>query len=178
MIHALEGRKLEILGASYFIADNATLIGSVIIHNDVSIWFNAVIRGDHEPITIDEGTNIQDGVVIHTDEGIPMRVGKGVTVGHNAMLHGCNIGDNSLVGIGAVILNNAQIGENCIVGACSLVTQGLKIPDNSLVMGSPAKVVRELSEQEIQGLRESAEHYVENYKRYKRGLTQDDVYTY
>ncbi len=170
MIYSLGERRLEIRGEDYFIAENAAVIGSVVIHNNVSIWFNAVLRGDNEPIVIEEGTNIQDGAVIHTDEGIPMNIGRGVTVGHQAMLHGCLIGENSLVGIHAVILNNARIGKNCIIGANCLITQGKVIPDNSMVLGSPGKIVREVSKEEIEDLKFSAEHYVHNFKRFKKEL--------
>lgn len=174
MKYSLANKEVQIVGEDYFIADNATVIGSVIIHNDVSIWFNAVIRGDNDPITIGEGTNIQDGAVIHTDEGIPLNIGKGVTVGHQAMLHGCTIGDNSLIGINAVILNHAKIGKNCIIGANCLITQGKEIPDNSMVLGSPGKVVKEVTEQEIIELKHSAEHYIQNYKRFKKELEIQD----
>jgi len=168
--YSLSEKEVQIVGEDYFIADNATVIGSVIIHNDVSIWFNVVIRGDNDPITIGDGTNIQDGVVIHTDEGIPVNIGKDVTVGHQAMLHGCTIGDNSLIGINAVILNHAKIGKNCIIGANCLITQGKEIPDNSMVLGSPGKIVREVTEEEINELKHSAEHYIQNYKRFKKEL--------
>ena len=170
MIFELGQRKLEINGADYFIADNATVIGAVIINNNVSIWFNAVIRGDNEPISIGENTNIQDGVVMHTDEGIPMFIGRGVTVGHLAMLHGCNVGDNSLIGINAVILNNAKIGNNCIIGANSLISEGKEIPDGSLVLGSPGRVIRKVTDDEIRNLKLSAEHYVQNFKLFKGSL--------
>jgi carbonic anhydrase/acetyltransferase-like protein (isoleucine patch superfamily) len=175
LIYSLGERRLEIKGGDYFIAENATVIGSVVIHNNVSIWYNAVLRGDNEPIVIEEDTNIQDGVVIHTDEGIHVNIGRGVTVGHQAMLHGCQIGDNSLVGINAVILNNAQIGKNCIIGANCLITQGKEIPDNSMVLGSPGKVVREVTEKEIEELKFSAEHYVDNFKRFKDGLKPEGL---
>jgi len=168
--YSLSEKAVQIVGEDYFIADNATVIGSVIIHNDVSIWFNVVIRGDNDPITIGDGTNIQDGVVIHTDEGIPVDIGKGVTVGHQAMLHGCTIGNNSLIGINAVILNHAKIGKNCIIGANCLITQGKEIPDNSMVLGSPGKIIREVTEEEINELKHSAEHYIQNYKRFKKEL--------
>ena len=174
MIYSLGDKKVQIVGEDYFIAENATVIGSVIIHNDVSIWFNAIIRGDNDPITIGEGTNIQDGAVIHSDEGIPLNIGMGVTVGHQAMLHGCTIGDNSLVGINAVILNHAKIGKNCIIGANCLITQGKEIPDNSMVLGSPGKVVREVTQEEIVELKHSAEHYVANFKRFKKELQIQD----
>jgi carbonic anhydrase/acetyltransferase-like protein (isoleucine patch superfamily) len=169
MIYSLGERNVEIRAKDYFIAENATVIGSVIINNNVSIWFNAVIRGDNEPIEIDENTNIQDGAVVHTDEGIPMQIGRGVTIGHLAMLHGCSIGDNSLVGINAVILNNARVGKNCIVGANSLIPEGKEIPERSLVLGTPAKVIRKVSDEEIKNLKLSAEHYVRNFKRFKEG---------
>ena len=174
MIYSLGDKKVQIVGKDYFIAENATVIGSVIIHNDVSIWFNAVIRGDNDPITIGEGTNIQDGAVIHTDEGIPLNIGKGITVGHQAMLHGCTLGDNSLVGINAVILNHAKIGKNCIIGANCLITQGKEIPDNSMVLGSPGKVIREVRQEEIVELKHSAEHYIANFKRFKKELQIQD----
>lgn len=172
MIYSLGERKVEIRGRDYFIADNAVVIGSVIIHNNVSIWFNAVLRGDHDPITIHEDTNIQDGVIIHADEGVPATIGRGVTVGHQAMLHGCTIGDNSLIGINAVILNDAKIGKNCIIGAACLITQGKEIPDNSMVLGSPGKAVREVTEQEIEELKLTAGHYINNFKRFKRDLKE------
>ena len=172
MIYSLGERKVEIIAEDYFIADNATVIGSVIINNNVSIWFNAVIRGDNEPISIGENTNIQDGVVVHTDEGIPMSIGRGVTVGHLAMLHGCNIGDNSLIGINAVILNNAKIGNNCIIGANSLISEGKEIPDGSLVLGSPGRIIRNVKEDEIRNLKLSAEHYIQNFKRFKQSLRE------
>ncbi len=171
MIYSLGERKIKIKANDYFIADNATVIGSVIINNNVSIWFNAVIRGDNEPIEIGENTNIQDGAVVHTDEGIPMYIGKGVTVGHLAMLHGCNIGGNSLIGINAVILNNAKIGKNCVIGANSLITEGKEIPDGSLVLGSPGRVARKITDDDIRDLKLSAEHYVQNFKRYKNKLS-------
>ncbi|EIJ41037.1 isoleucine patch superfamily enzyme, carbonic anhydrase/acetyltransferase [Beggiatoa alba B18LD] len=172
MLYQLDERKVQLVGDSHFIAGNATVIGSVVLHNQVSIWFNVVIRGDNEPIVIGEDTNIQDGSVLHTDKGVPLTIGKGVTVGHLAMLHGCTIGDNSLIGINAVILNNAKIGKNCIIGANALVAEGKVIPDNSLVVGSPAQVKRMVTDAEVLGLQKSATHYVENFKRYLTGLKQ------
>jgi carbonic anhydrase/acetyltransferase-like protein (isoleucine patch superfamily) len=154
----------------YWVAPNATVIGRVILKPGASIWFNAVLRGDNEPITIGANTNIQDGSILHTDEGIPLTLGEGVTVGHKAMLHGCTIGDNSLIGIGAVVLNGARIGRNCLIGANALITEGKEIPDNSLVMGQPGKVVKTLGESQVQALQMSALHYVENWKRYVRDL--------
>ncbi|WP_313443564.1 gamma carbonic anhydrase family protein [Brevundimonas sp.] len=154
----------------YWIAPNATVLGNIILHEGASIWFNAVLRGDNDPITIGRNTNIQDGSILHTDDGIPLTLGEGVTVGHKAMLHGCTIGDNSLIGIGAVVLNGAKIGKNCLIGANALITEGKVIPDNSLVMGQPGKVVRELDAAAIEGLRWSAAHYVQNWRRYKAGF--------
>ncbi len=167
MIYTLEKRRVELHGSEHYIAPNATVIGSVVLEDRTSIWFNAVLRADNEPIMIDEGSNIQDGCVLHVDPGCPLRIGKGVTVGHMVMLHGCSIGDNSLIGIKSVILNNAKIGKNCLIGSNTLITENKVIPDNSLVMGSPGRVVRELSADEIQGLKQSALHYVENLRRYR-----------
>jgi carbonic anhydrase/acetyltransferase-like protein (isoleucine patch superfamily) len=169
MIYSLADRQLQTQG-DYWIAENATVIGSVILENNASIWFNVVIRADNDIITIGENSNIQDGSVLHTDMGVPLRIGKNVTVGHKAMLHGCTVGDNTLIGINAVVLNHANIGKNCIIGANALVTERQEIPDNSLVMGSPAKVVKTISEAQVAMLQLSALHYVENFKRYKNQL--------
>lgn len=168
MIYSLGDRKVEIRGDDYFIADNATVIGSVVLENNASVWFNAVIRGDNDIITVGENSNVQDASVLHTDSGIQLTIGKNVTVGHKVMLHGCDIGENSLIGINSVILNGARIGKNCLIGANTLIPEGKEIPDGSLVMGSPGKVVRELTEDQIKGLEQSALHYVENFKRYKK----------
>ena len=149
----------------YWIAPNAVVIGSVILRKNASIWFGATLRGDCDPIEIGENSNIQDGSVLHTDVGVPLTIGKNVTVGHMVMLHGCTVGDNSLIGIGSVILNGAKIGRNCLIGANCLITEGKEIPDNSM-----GKVVREVSEGQIQMLTGSALHYVENWKRYMRDL--------
>lgn len=157
---------------NYWVAPNAVLIGKVILHENASIWWNAVLRGDNEPIIIGENSNIQDGSILHNDVGINLNIGKNVTVGHKVMLHGCEIGDNTLIGINSVILNNAKIGKNCIIGANSLIAEGKEIPDNSLVMGSPGKIIRELNEAQINKLKLSALHYVENYKRYKANLME------
>jgi carbonic anhydrase/acetyltransferase-like protein (isoleucine patch superfamily) len=170
MIYELGERKLEILGDDYFIADNATVIGSVVMHQNASIWFGAVLRGDNDVITIGENSNIQDLSVLHIDPGFPLTIGKNVTIGHKVMLHGCDIGDNTLIGINSVILNGAKIGKNCLIGANSLISENKVIPDGSMVMGSPGKVVKQLSEQQMKGLEMSALHYVENFKRYKREL--------
>ncbi len=170
MLYRLADRQPQLLGTGHYIAPNATVIGSVILHAQASVWFNAVIRGDNDVITIGEASNVQDGSILHTDAGIPLTIGRGVTIGHKVMLHGCTIGDNSLIGINAVILNHAEIGENCLIGANSLVTEGKVIPAGSLVMGSPAKVVRQLSEQEIAGLQKSAAHYVAHAQNYAAHL--------
>ncbi len=146
------------------------MIGDVRIGLDVGIWFNAVLRGDNDPITIGTGTNIQDGVMIHTDLGFPTSIGDGCTIGHNAIIHGCTIGDNSLIGMGATVLNGAVIGNNCLVGANALVSEGKVFPDNSLIVGAPARVVRALDETAIARLRASAENYVRNWQRFARDL--------
>lgn len=157
-----------------WIAPTAVVIGKVRLDAGASIWFNAVLRGDNELIHIGENTNVQDGTVMHTDMGWPLTLGKGITVGHNAMLHGCTVGDHSLIGIGAVILNGAKIGKHCIIGANSLVAEGKEIPDGSLVLGSPGKVVRELTEQQKIMLEANAEHYVNNAQRYADQLQEDN----
>ncbi|GGE78960.1 hypothetical protein GCM10011533_34090 [Streptosporangium jomthongense] len=170
MLYELEGRAPELHGDSQFVADNATVIGNVALHAKSSIWFNVVIRGDNEPITIGPETNVQDGSVLHTDPGMPLTLGKGVTVGHKAMLHGCEVGDYSLIGINAVVLNGAKIGKHCLIGANALIPEGMIIPDGSLVIGAPGKVKRELTEQQRKMLEASAAHYVQNASRYMKGL--------
>ena len=154
----------------YWIAPTATVLGNVILHEGASIWFNAVLRGDNDPITIGKNTNIQDGSILHTDDGIPLTIGEGVTVGHKAMLHGCTIGDNSLIGMGATVLNGAKIGKNCLIGANALVTEGKVIPDNSLVMGAPAKLVRDIDAEGVAALAASADRYVKNARRFAAGM--------
>lgn len=156
--------------ASNWIAPDAILIGRLKIGRDVGIWFGAVLRGDNEPIEIGEGSNVQEHTVMHTDIGFPLTIGKGCTIGHRAMLHGCTIGDNSLIGMGAIVLNGARIGENSLVGAGALVTEGKEFPPNSLIVGSPAKAVRQLDDKAIKMLRWSASHYVENGRRFVNGL--------
>ncbi|MFG6487917.1 gamma carbonic anhydrase family protein [Roseateles sp. BYS78W] len=153
-----------------WVADSAEVIGRVALGRDVSVWFNAVLRGDSDTLTIGAGSNIQDGSVLHADHGFPLVLGENVTVGHQVMLHGCTVGDESLIGIGAVVLNGARIGRNCIVGAGALVTEGKEFPDGSLIVGAPAKVVRELTEAQIAGLKASAAHYVNNGRRYAADL--------
>ena len=154
----------------FWVAPNATVVGNVIIEENASVWFNSVIRGDNELITIGRGSNIQDGCVLHTDPGCPLTIGKDVTVGHMVMLHGCTIGDQSLIGIGSTILNRTVIGKNCIIGAHTLIAEGKTIPDNSLVMGAPGKVVKELKPEQIAFLKASAMGYVANSQRFKAGL--------
>lgn len=157
----------------YWIAPNATVVGDVTLKSGASIWFGAVVRGDNDPIVIGENTNIQDGSVLHSDPGEPLIIGANVTIGHMAMLHSCEIGDGTLIGIGAVVLGRAVIGRNCLIGANALITEGKVIPDGSLVMGQPGKVVRTLEPGQIAALEASAEHYVQNWKRYAAGLRVD-----
>ena len=158
--------------ADSWIAPDASVIGKVRLEKGASVWFGAVLRGDNELIHIGEDSNVQDGTVMHTDMGSPLTLGKGVTIGHNAMLHGCTVGDYSLIGLNAVILNGAKIGKNCIIGANTLVGEGKEIPDGSLVVGSPGKVVRELNDAQKLMLKASAEHYVQNARRYARDLVE------
>jgi len=154
----------------YWIAPTAAVMGRVILKKNASVWWGATLRGDNDPIVVGEGSNIQDGSVCHTDTGSPLIIGANVTVGHLCMLHGCTIGDGSLVGIGSIILNGAKIGRNCLIGANCLITEGKEIPDNSLVMGAPGKVVRELSPEQAARVALGSAHYVENWKRYRREL--------
>jgi carbonic anhydrase/acetyltransferase-like protein (isoleucine patch superfamily) len=159
-----------IVPESAWVADNAQVIGDVRLGEDCSVWFGVVIRGDTETITVGRGTNVQDNSVLHADMGVPLTLGEDVTVGHQVMLHGCTIGDGTLIGIQAVVLNHAKIGKNCLVGAGSVVTEGKEFPDGSLIIGSPAKAVRQLSPEQIEGLKTIAKHYIENAGRYKTGL--------
>jgi carbonic anhydrase/acetyltransferase-like protein (isoleucine patch superfamily) len=152
------------------VADSAQVLGNVRLAEDSSVWFGVVIRGDMDAISVGRGTNIQDNSVLHADHGVPLTIGDHVSVGHQVMLHGCTIGDGSLIGIQAVILNGAKIGKNCLVGAGSLVTEGKEFPDNSMIFGSPAKAVRQLSAEQIEGLKMISDHYIENARRYKAGL--------
>ena len=158
------------IDGEYWIAPTATVLGNVIMQKNASVWFGAVVRGDNEPITIGENSNVQDNSVLHTDIGFPLTIGAGVTVGHLVMLHGWTIGDGSLIGIGAIVLNGARIGRNCLIGAGALITEGKEIPDNSMVVGSPGKVIRTLSEDQLAGIAAGAAHYVENWKRYAADL--------
>ncbi|MCB1904354.1 MAG: gamma carbonic anhydrase family protein [Gammaproteobacteria bacterium] len=170
MLFALGEDQVELVGEGQFVAPGAVLIGKVILQSQASVWFNAVLRGDNEPIVIGERSNVQDGSVLHTDPGHPLTLGRGVTVGHLAMLHGCEVGDNTLIGINAVILNGAKIGCNCIIGANTLVGEGKVIPDNSMVLGSPGKVVRSLDEAAVTRMQRTANVYVEKSLRYNNQL--------
>lgn len=156
----------------FWVAPDAHVIGQVDLGDDVGIWFGAVLRGDNEPIAIGAQTNIQEGVMIHTDPGFPVTIGAGCTIGHHAIIHGCTIGENSLVGMGATILNGARIGKNCLIGANALVTENKEFPDNSLIVGSPARVVRTLDEAAAAGLGLSAQSYVRNWQRFARDLKE------
>ncbi|MEL6388067.1 MAG: gamma carbonic anhydrase family protein [Pseudomonadota bacterium] len=159
----------------YWVAENATVLGNVVLQEGASIWYNCVLRGDHtDPISIGQNTNIQDGTIIHIDDGQPCTIGANVTVGHMAMLHGCTVADNSLIGIGATVLNRAHIGRNCIIGAHALIPEGKEIPDNSLVMGAPGKVVKEISQVQAQVIKMSALHYVENARKHRDMITRVD----
>jgi carbonic anhydrase/acetyltransferase-like protein (isoleucine patch superfamily) len=153
-----------------WVADSAVVIGNVELAEEASVWFGAVLRGDTETLTIGRRSNVQDGSVLHADHGFPLVLGEGVTIGHQVMLHGCRIGDGSLVGIQAVVLNGARIGRHCLVAAGAVVTEGKEFPDGSLIMGAPARVVRPLTPEQIDGLKESAQHYVDNARRYRDGL--------
>jgi carbonic anhydrase/acetyltransferase-like protein (isoleucine patch superfamily) len=174
MLYSLGENKVDIAGEDFYVAPSADVIGNVRLENNASVWFNAVIRGDNELITVGENSNVQDCSVLHSDVGFPLTIGKNVTIGHKVMLHGCTIGENSLIGINAVVLNGAKIGKNCLIGANSLVTEGKEIPDGSLVMGSPAKVVKALSAEQQLGLARSAEVYVAKFKQFKAELQADD----
>jgi carbonic anhydrase/acetyltransferase-like protein (isoleucine patch superfamily) len=171
-VFSIDGIEPDRTSGFSWIAPTASVIGNVKIGSEVGIWFGCVIRGDQEAITIGDRTNIQDNCVFHTDPGFPVTVGKGCTIGHKAMIHGCTIGDNSLIGMGAIVLNGAGIGRNCLIGAGALIPEGKQIPDNSLVMGMPGKVIRQLDENAVQGLRNSADHYVQNARRFARGLKE------
>lgn len=157
---------------NYWVAPDAQVMGNIVLKENASVWFGAVLRGDNDPIVIGENSNVQDGAVMHTDIGCPLTLGANVTVGHQAMLHGCTVGDNSLIGIGATVLNGAKIGRNCLIGAHALVGEGKEIPDNSMVLGMPGKVVRELGEDNEKMMLLSANIYVENWKRFKETLKE------
>jgi carbonic anhydrase/acetyltransferase-like protein (isoleucine patch superfamily) len=168
-IYQLDDLKPAIADSAW-VADSAQVMGHVTLGEDSSVWFGVVARGDTATITVGKGSNIQDNSVLHADHGMPLVIGENVTVGHQVMLHGCTIGDGSLIGIQAVVLNGAKIGKNCLVGAGALVTEGKEFPDGCMILGSPAKAVRQLSDAQIEGLKMSAQHYIENARRYKTGL--------
>jgi carbonic anhydrase/acetyltransferase-like protein (isoleucine patch superfamily) len=174
MKYILGDKQVKLQGTGHFIAPNAAVIGNVTLHENSSVWFSCVLRGDAERIEVGAGSNIQDGTVMHADPGFPMVVGKSVTVGHNAMLHGCTIGDGTLVGINAVVLNGARVGKGCLIGANALVTEGMEIPDGSMVLGSPAKIVKHLDEETQLMLQHNADHYVGNAQRYIRELREEE----
>ena len=168
-VYEVDGKTPQV-DSTAWIADSAQVMGHVTLGPDASVWFGCVLRGDTESMTIGEGSNIQDLTVMHADHGLPLTIGEHVTVGHKVMLHGCTIGDESLIGIGAIVLNGARIGKNCLVGAGSLVTEGKEFPDGSMIMGTPAKVVRQLTPEQIEGLRLSAQHYIDNARMFRATL--------
>jgi carbonic anhydrase/acetyltransferase-like protein (isoleucine patch superfamily) len=171
MLYELGERRPHV-HASCFVSDSAQVIGSVELEQDASVWFNVVLRGDNDLIAIGRESNVQDGSIIHTDSGIAVRIGRGVTIGHRVMLHGCEVGNYSLIGIGAIVLNHVKIGSHCLIGAGALLTERKTIPDRSLVIGAPGRVVRELSDDELRALEDSAAHYVQNARRYKQDLRE------
>ncbi|WP_323004007.1 gamma carbonic anhydrase family protein [Denitromonas sp.] len=173
-IYALDDRT-PVLGAGSWVADNATVLGRVVLGRNVSIWYNAVLRGDNDPITIGDNSNVQDGSVLHTDDGVPLTIGANVTIGHMAMLHGCEIGDGSLIGINAIVLNGAKIGRGCLIGANALIPEGREIPDHSLVVGSPGRIIRTLTDEEVAGLIHSATNYVRHLGEHAGGLRRIDA---
>lgn len=168
-IYELDGVAPSVADSAW-VAENAQVMGDVSLGEGASVWFGTTVRGDTAHIAIGAGSNIQDGSVLHADVGIPLTIGRDVTVGHQVVLHGCSIGDESLIGIGAIVLNGAKIGRNCLVGAGSLVTEGKEFPDGSMILGSPAKAVRALTPEQIEGLRQSAKHYTQNAERFRKGL--------
>lgn len=169
MLYGLNDKQPKVAGR-YYVAPSASVIGDVVIEEDVTIWFNAVLRGDNDTITIGAGSNIQDGSVLHVDEGVPLKIGARVTIGHKVMLHGCEIGDGSLIGMNAVVLNNAVIGKNCLIGANALVTEGMQIPDGSLVLGSPAKVIKPVTDAAMEMMQSGVQHYIDKIDVYNERL--------
>lgn len=174
MIYQLGSDKVT-LGQNTYVAPGAHVMGKVVLRNHASVWFNAVLRGDCDLIEVGEGSNVQDGSILHTDYGYPLLIGKGVTIGHKVMLHGCTVGDYSLIGINAVVLNGAKIGHHCLIGANALVTEGMEIPDYSVVMGSPAKIVKTIKPEQADMLEKSAEHYQKNAARFKKELNEQQL---
>ena len=170
-LFTLDGTAVTTPGeGKYWVADNATVLGNVIIGEDASVWFNTVIRGDSDRLEIGAGSNVQDGCVLHADPGYPLVIEEGCTIGHMVMLHGCRIGRGSLIGIGSVILNGAEIGEECLIGARSLIPEGKKIPPRSVVMGAPGKIVREVTESDLRMLQGATRHYQKNWKKFVAGF--------
>jgi carbonic anhydrase/acetyltransferase-like protein (isoleucine patch superfamily) len=174
MIYQIGSDKVT-LGRNTYMAPGAHVMGKVTLHDNASVWFNAVLRGDCDRIEVGEGSNIQDGAILHTDYGFPMRIGRGVTIGHKVMLHGCEVGDYSLIGINAVVLNGAKIGHHCVIGANALVTEGMEIPDYSVVMGSPGKVVKTIKTGQAEMLEKSAKHYQKNAEYFKNELKEQPL---
>ncbi|HET7597409.1 MAG TPA: gamma carbonic anhydrase family protein [Burkholderiales bacterium] len=172
MKYSFEERRVVCKG-DYWIAPDAVVIGSVVLEPNASVWFGCIVRADNDVVTIGENSQLQDGCVLHVDPGFPVTIGRNVSVGHMAMLHGCTIGDGSLIGIKSVILNGAKVGRNCLIGASSLITEGKEIPDGSLVVGSPGKVVRALSTEEIRRINSASDHYVDKFKRYRATFRPD-----
>jgi len=174
MKYTLGENSVTTNGDTWFIAPNAAVIGDVTLERDASVWFSATLRGDNEPILIGEGSNVQDGSVLHTDPGFPIKIGKNVSIGHMVMVHGCSIGDNTLIGIGSIILNGARIGKNCLIGANTLITEGKEIPDGSVVMGSPGKIIRDATENDLALIAGAAKSYQNRYPRYRDTLVVQD----
>jgi len=170
MQYSLKDKTPDNIGVNNWVADSADLIGAVILAAECSVWWRVVMRADNETITVGRRSNIQDGTVLHTDPGYPLTIGENVTIGHMCMLHGCSIGNSSLIGIGSIILNGARVGNNCLVGANTLITEGKEIPDNSLVMGSPAKIIREISPEHKVMIINNAQNYVDRWRRYIREI--------
>ncbi len=168
-VYVLEDR-IPVFRGGTWIAENASVLGTVHLGLNVSVWFNAVLRGDNDPIVVGDGSNVQDGAILHTDDGVPLIVGENVTIGHMAMLHGCTVGDGSLIGINAVILNGAVVGKSCLIGANCLIPENKVIPDRSLVVGTPGRIIRQLTDEEVAGMLANAEVYVQNAARFRQGL--------
>jgi carbonic anhydrase/acetyltransferase-like protein (isoleucine patch superfamily) len=169
-LYSIGERRVTLVGKDHFVAPDATLVGDITLESAVSIWFQVVIRAENDRVVIGEGSNVQDGSVLHVDPGFPLTLARNVSIGHKVMLHGCSVGDNSLIGMGAIVLNGARIGNNSLVGAGALVTEGKSFPDNSLIVGSPARAVRSLDEKAVAQIRHGAEHYVRRSREYAKGL--------
>ena len=172
-LYSIGERRVALRGTHHYIAPDASVIGSVTLEQDANIWFKVVIRADNDQVTIGEASNVQDGSVLHVDPGYPMTLGKRVTIGHKVMLHGCTIGDGTLIGINSVVMNGAKIGPATLIGANALIAEGKEIPDGSLVIGSPGKIVRQLSPEEIRNINSFAGHYVQQFKRYRESFSPD-----